>query len=115
MFEPEGRVFRRRRVRLARVLTEEHRGPALILRGRRDGGGLFFGDFLLATQKKVTCVCCTGMYEFRGSAGCAGAISTTHKYSSYIDNCADRRTTKKHKSLDSGFRRNDASSWVSHP
>ena len=50
-----------------------------------DGGVLSFGDFSLDKQGKVTCVCCTGMYEFRGSAGCAGAMSTTHKYIYYID------------------------------
>jgi hypothetical protein len=50
-------------------------GPVCAILGR-----LFFGYFLLAKQKKVACVCCTGRYEFRGSAGCAGAMSTTRKY-----------------------------------
>jgi hypothetical protein len=44
----------------------------------------------LYSTRKVTCVCCTGMYEFRGSAGCAGAMSTTHKLISYSTGRAKR-------------------------
>jgi hypothetical protein len=47
--------FIRRRVRLARGLTEERRGPRVMFARRSDGGGIFFGRFLLAEQKKATC------------------------------------------------------------
>jgi hypothetical protein len=59
---------------------------------RRRGRGRFsFGDSSLTRQRKVTCVCCTRVYEFRSSARYAGATSTTHEYIHYMDNRAERR------------------------
>jgi hypothetical protein len=70
--------------------------PRRFLRGRSDGGVLSFGDFSLDRQRKATC---------RGS--------TTHKYKLHTSTTA--QSANRPKTLDPGFRGDDALFVVNHP
>src|SRR3972149_3986329 len=61
--------------------------------GRRsDGGGLFFGNFSLDKQRKVTCRAVQGCTNFAGAQDARSDGSTTRKYIYYIDDRARART-----------------------